>query len=114
MEGLSIGQVVLSTFPFSDLTSRKVRPCLVVGQAEFDDIILCQITSRRYESQIALSLKRSDLSEGSIVMDSYIRPDKIATIARGRISRTLGKITDAKLIEVKQKLVQVFELDKTS
>ena len=114
MESLPVGQVVLAAFPFSDLTTRKVRPCLVVGLAEFDDVILCQITSRSYKSQAALDLKRGDFKQGSIITDSFIRPDKIATVARVRISRTLGKITDSKLVEVKQKLAQIFELTEVT
>lgn len=80
MEDLSIGQIVLVSFPFSDLSSIKLRPCLVIGIAEFNDIVLCQITSNKYASNRAISLKRSDFNQGSIITDSFIRPDKIATL----------------------------------
>lgn len=114
MEGLSAGKVVLATFPFSDLTTRKVRPCLVLGVAEFNDVIICQITSQKYASQLAVALKRSDFKQGSIITDSFIRPDKIVTIAQSRIHRVLGGITDDKFTEVKERLIQIFELHKTS
>lgn len=110
MESLSVGQVVLAVFPFSDLTSKKVRPCLVIGLAEFNDIILCQITSRKYESRAALSLSRSDFKYGSIITNSFIRPDKVVTLDRDRIGQILGKVTDTKLTEVKERLIQIFEL----
>jgi mRNA interferase MazF len=90
MESLSIGQVVLATFPFSDLSSSKLRPCLVLGIADFNDVLLCQITSKQYGSKKAVRLVKSDFSEGSIVVDSFIRPDKIATLDRNRIKRSLG------------------------
>lgn len=111
MENLSIGQVVLATFPFSDLSSNKLRPCLVIGLAGFDDILLCQITSRPYGSRKAVSLVKSDFMQGSIVVDSYIRPDKIATLDRKRLQKTLGVVGATKLNEVKQRLKSILEID---
>jgi mRNA interferase MazF len=111
MEELSIGQIVLATFPFSDLTSNKLRPCLVIGIAEFDDVALCQITSRRYHSQRAVPLTNDDFDRGSIITNSFIRPDKIATLDKSMIKKTLGTITDTKLREVKVKLKAFLEID---
>jgi len=110
MESLSIGHVVLATFPFSDLTSSKLRPCLVIGLSDLDDVLLCQITSKGYGSRQAISLKQSDFKQGSIVVDSYIRPDKIATLDRARIKRTLGTIDNKKLDDVKQRLKSILEI----
>ena len=110
MENLSIGQVVLATFPFSDLTSKKLRPCFIVGIAELDDVVLCQITSQRYESKRALALLPIDFKRGSIARESFIRPDKLATLDKGTIKQVLGFVTDAKLKEVKQELKDFFEI----
>jgi mRNA interferase MazF len=110
MENLSIGQVVLATFPFSDLSSTKLRPCLVLGLADFNDVLLCQITSKDYGSRKAISLIHSDFSEGSIVTDSFIRPDKIATLDKSRLKRALGIIDDKKLSEVKKRLKTILEI----
>ncbi len=110
MENLSIGEVVLATFPFSNLESTKVRPCLVVGIAEFDDLALCQITSKRYHSKTALSFTNSDLASGSIITNSFIRPDKIATLDKAMIRRKLGRLTDSKLSEVKIRLKSFLEI----
>ena len=111
MESLSAGQVILATFPFSDLSATKLRPCLVLGSADFNDVLLCQITSKRYGSSHAIALAKADFSEGSIVTNSYIRPDKIATLDRSKITRKLGMINDKKLHEVKQSLKSIFEID---
>jgi len=111
MESLSIGQVVLATFPFSDLTSNKLRPCLVIGLAEFNDIALCQITSKRYRSRRAVALLKTDFSEGSIVTNSFIRPDKIATLDRGTVKTVLGTVSDSKLYEVKRMLKEFLKID---
>ncbi len=110
MESLSVGQVVLANFPFSDLTSNKLRPCLIIGIAEFDDVVLCQITSKRYQSKRAIALLRTDFGQGSIIVDSFIRPDKIATLDRSMIEKVLGNLSDPKLLEVKLKLKEFLEI----
>ena len=111
MERLSIGQVILAAFPFSDLSSTKLRPCLIIGIAEFNDIVLCQITSNKYGSKRAVSLRKSsDFVEGSIVTDSYIRPDKIATLDRQMIKQVLGTVTPQKQAEVKAGLKEFLEI----
>lgn len=110
MEKLSIGQVVLATFPFSDLTSKKLRPCFIIGIAEFNDVVLCQITSQRYESKNAIALQQADFAEGSIVRESFIRPDKLATLDTKIIKQVLGLVTEAKLTEVKHVLKDLFEI----
>lgn len=110
MENLSIGCVVLAIFPFSDLTSSKLRPCLVIGMAELNDVLLCQITSKSYGSRKAIGLAKSDFRQGSIVVDSHIRPDKIATLDRARIKSRLGIISDPKLDEVKKRLKVILEI----
>jgi len=61
MGSLSIGQVVLVAFPFSDLTASKLRPCLVIGLVEFNDVLLCQTTSKDYGSRRAISLAKKIL-----------------------------------------------------
>lgn len=110
MESLSIGRVVLATFPFSDLSATKLRPCLVIGVADFNDLLLCQITSKNYGSRKAISLRQGDFSQGSLAVNSFIRPDKITTLDSGRIKRTLGTINDVKLNEVKQNLKSILEI----
>jgi mRNA interferase MazF len=48
MEGLVAGDVVVVPFPFTDLTSQKVRPALVAASLDRGDVLLCQITSKPY------------------------------------------------------------------
>jgi mRNA interferase MazF len=108
---LSVGTVVLCRFPFSDLSTNKVRPCLIVGIAEFGDVIVCQITSRAYSSKKALKLTRGDFSEGYLVIDSYIRPDKLATLDRRIIASRIGSLSVNKLQDCKMVLRTIFEIE---
>lgn len=40
------GDVTVAPFPFSDLAANKKRPAFVVAFLTWDDVILCQITSK--------------------------------------------------------------------
>ena len=71
----SVGSVVLVRFPFSDLSSSKLRPALVIASAGQDDWILCQVTSNLYTDPIAIRITDSDFETGSLQRVSYARPD---------------------------------------
>jgi len=53
---------VVVPFPFSDLTSAKKRPALVIAELEGDDLILCQITSQQIRDRYAILIDDSDFS----------------------------------------------------
>lgn len=104
MGSLSAGQVVLIKFPFSDSSAQKLRPCLIIGTAEFGDIIVCQITSKRYSSKRAVPIIKNDFQGGLITTDSFVRPDKIATLDAQIIARVLGKLSEDKMADVNSAL----------
>jgi mRNA interferase MazF len=75
----AVGQVVLVPFPYADFTRLKKRPALVISKAEFNNLILCQITSNALTSQRAIELADDDFEEGNLPIKSFIRPDKLFT-----------------------------------
>ena len=93
MGKLAVGTVVLVMFPFSNLKGQKVRPALVLANVEFDNLILCQITSKSYTSKIAISLKSADFATGSLPVASFVRPDKLFTADTTIIKNTVGQLT---------------------
>lgn len=101
------GSIVVLPFPFSDLTATKKRPALVIADLEGDDLILCQITSVNRQDSYVISLNRNDLKEGNLRDDSLIRTNKIFTATSEIIDYELGKVNDAKLKEVEDKLVDI-------
>lgn len=75
----SVGKVVLVRFPFSDLSSAKLRPALVLASAGHDDWILCQITGNPYADPKAVKIEDSDFADGGLKRVSYARPSKLFT-----------------------------------
>ena len=51
------GDVVVLPFPFSDLSQSKRRPALVITELLGNDIILCQITSKKISDRYAILLE---------------------------------------------------------
>ena len=92
MGKFAIGEVVLVSFPFSNLQGQKVRPALVLAKAELDDLILCQITSKPYTSKFAISIKLDDFIKGSLPIVSYVRPNKLFTANSSIIKKTAGQL----------------------
>ncbi len=108
MGSFAVGEVVLVTFPYADFSSAKVRPALVVGLTEFNNIITCQITSKVGTSKKAILLKSTELIAGSLKVDSYIRPDKLFTVDQSVIQGKVGSLQIKKIEEVKSSLKEIF------
>lgn len=100
MGSFAVGDVVLVPFPYADFSRFKKRPALIVGHAEFSNLILCQITSRAQTSSIAIPLRDIDFSHGSLNLDSYIRYDKLFTIEQQIIDRKIGILGSTKIDSV--------------
>ncbi len=93
MGKFAVGSVVLVMFPFSNLKGQKVRPALVLANVEFDNLILCQITSKPYISKIAISIKSTNFRKGGLPVESFVRPDKLFTADATIIKNTVGQLT---------------------
>ena len=95
MGGLGVAVVVLVRFPFSDLSSSKLRPALVLAPAGGTDWVLCQITSSPYSDPTALPLTAVSFAEGGLPRDSFVRPGKLFTASESIVVRRAGVLTAA-------------------
>lgn len=107
MEGFVKGDIVAVNFPFSDLSSTKRRPALVLAYAENGDYLLCQITSKSTKNIWALELPESEIIEGELFKSSNIRPNKLFTADQSIIIYKVGEIT----LKMRNKVVKaIFDL----
>lgn len=101
MEKLVKGDIVVLPFPFSDLSSSKKRPALVVAVLEGDDVILCQITSQATRAdKYSIILDNKDFKYGSLNLTSLIRPNSLFTADKSLILYKVGSLKDNKIREV--------------
>jgi len=101
------GEVVVVPFPFSDLSSTKRRPALVIAALEGDDVILCQITSKSVSDIYSIPLSLSDFKSGTITQDSNIRPNRLFTADSNIILYQAGELKPSKLQEVVNKIIEI-------
>ena len=101
------GDVVVVPFPFSDLTQAKRRPALVISNLEGNDIILCQITSQAVKDNYAIPIDDKDFETGGLKQPSNIRPNRIFTADSHIVLYKVGNLTDNKLNEVIEMVVEI-------
>ena len=103
-----IGEVVVLPFPQTDLQTGKRRPALVVADLVGDDLILCQITSQARSDGFSVPLLAADFERGRLAVDSFIRPNRLFTVEQSVILYAAGKVSDAKLKEVRARIRSLF------
>lgn len=108
MEKFEVGSVVLVFFPFSNLKGKKIRPALVLAQVDFDNLILCQITSKTYSSNTAIGIEQSDFTKGKLPLKSFVRPDKLFTADMSIINGKVGVLTSNKKRIILQEVRKLF------
>jgi len=70
------GDILLIPIPFSDLTTSKKRPVLVLSNSiynqETEDILVAAITSNLYEKRYSVLISNDDMKEGTLKVTSSI------------------------------------------
>lgn len=106
---LSLGDIVLLDFPYTNRTGSKVRPGLVIGVNQrrfFDDIniafITTEIDSYIYDTS-AVNITAADLAEGILKHESVVRVDKVITV-QSKICRKVASLNTTKLDVVLRKV----------
>ena len=76
------GDIVLVPFPFTDLSSTKKRPALVVSPDRFNahaqDVVLVAITSQPADSHV-VALDEHDYVDGKLPRTSFVKVSKLFT-----------------------------------
>ncbi len=83
------GAVVLTRFPFTDLSGDKRRPALVISRDNPGDFVVCFITSIARTGPHSAPLAAT--SGTGLKVPSWVRFDKLATLNRTVIAGRLGE-----------------------
>ena len=95
---LSFGDIILVPFPFTDQSSLKQRPAVVISTQSYNsqkpDVILMAITSQLRPVPSLGDVWISDWKTAGLLKPSAIKP-VIATLEQSMVIRQLGTLSDA-------------------
>lgn len=111
------GKIVLTPFPFTDLTSSKIRPATIVSDSTRmgADVILAFITSVFDSTNLSptdylLEDTDADFSAAGLKKSSLFKMDKLATVSRSIILGELGEASSALQATLDAKLKLALDL----
>jgi len=104
------GKIVLIPFPFTDLSSSKLRPTLVIHEGEAD-VIAAFITSqsrKQEQNSVVIDSSHPEYQMTGLRVSSAIRLDKIATIKKSLIIGEIGEIGSTLRRDINKTLSTIF------
>jgi len=97
MTGYEFGDVILVPFPFTDQTTSKRRPAVVVSSdayhRERPDLVILAITSQTRPAAGIGEVAVAHWQQAGLLRPSVLKP-VVATIERGLVMRKLGRLEE--------------------
>ena len=97
MISYDFGDVVLVPFPFTDQTTSKRRPAIVISSEAYQrsrpDIILMAVTSQAKPAGLFGEVPVADWEKAGLLKPSVIKP-VVASIEKSLVIRKLGRLED--------------------
>jgi len=115
MRNLKKVDIVLVPFPFTDLSTSKLRPALVLyTNQSHQDITLCFISSQGIstvqDDEFILNITDPNFNQTGLKTASKVRITRIVTLERQLITRKLGQMTIKQIEKLNKKMIQAFQL----
>lgn len=108
--------IVLTRFPFTDLSSSKRRPAVIISQVKEQDpdVIVSFISSvipeNPSETDFILETSHKDFNQTGLKKTSVFKMDKLATLEKSIFSGELGYVSDDIYKELEIRLKKVIDL----
>ena len=102
------GDIILLSFPFTDLKGKKIRPALVLFVSDLDVIVAFITTQFKWQNSYDILLEPNDLN--GLKKTSLVRVSKITTIDKDLILGKLGQLDSFDLQKINQNLLKILDL----
>jgi mRNA interferase MazF len=90
------GDILLIPIPFTDLSSQKRRPVIVISNNDYNratlDIVVVAMTSSPATTPYAIPIAQSDLADGRLNRPGTVRVDKVYTLPQSIAVKTFGRV----------------------
>ena len=111
------GSIVLVHFPFTDLSSTKLRPALVLHEGHLD-VTIASMTTQRPDQPLPsdLLIRKGTLSFKStgLKVESWLLIDKIATLEKIFVEGILGRADNDLKREVNARVAECLMFNDVS
>lgn len=98
------GDIVLIPVPFTDLSSQKQRPVIVISNDEYNlntaDMVVVAMTSNPTPGPYSFMISSTNLSVGKLNRPSTVRVDKIYTLDQQLTRKIFGQVDQAVLDQI--------------
>lgn len=99
------GDIVLIPVPFTDLSSIKRRPVIVVSNNEYNlktgDMVVVAMTSNPLPSDYSFTITSEDLESGRLNRSGKVRADKIYTLSQSIADKIFGRVNGVMLDRIR-------------
>jgi len=104
-------EIVLLSYPFSNMQERKVRPAIIVSNNEYnvksEDCILVPLTSVIKNEPFSILINTQNLLGGHLVKPSRIKVDKIFSISKALIVTKIGIVNDFTFEQIRDLIIKI-------
>ena len=112
----SRGEIVWVKFPFSDASTSKLRPALIISNSQINktgDYLLMQITSNLRNDNLSLLIKDADYSGSPLLKQSELRLHKIFILNETIIAGSLANVSPDFMKIVIRELLRLLDFENT-
>lgn len=106
-------EIVLVPFPFSDLSTTKKRPVLIISNDDYnskhDDVVVCVITSNKFKDDFSVVIKDDNLEYGFLPEESTIKYHKLFTINKSKIGKKFSIVNKELFGTISKNLCDLFK-----
>ena len=102
------GDIVLLSFPFTDLKGKEIRPALVLFVSDLDVIVAFITTQFKWQNTFDILLEPNDLN--GLKKTSLVRVSKITTIDKDLILGKLGDLDSLDMQSINKSLIKILNL----
>lgn len=100
------GDILLIPIPFTDLSSQKRRPVIVISNNVYNqkwaDIVVVAMTSNPVPADYSFPLTSTDLEVGVLNRPGKVRVDKIYTLSQSIVVKAFGRVNAAVLEHIRR------------
>lgn len=102
------GDIILLSFPFTDLKGTKIRPALILVVSDLDVVVAFITTQFKWKNPYDILLEPND--SNGLKKTSLLRLSKITTMDKDLILGKLGELDSLDMQNINNNLIKILNL----